>query len=71
MKPYNFEEAYEMFLSICEDYGIQVTDGTGQFICDGKPLDISCPFGNRELHEGGSHSMEAEEREVQHKSLRG
>ena len=40
MKPYDFKRAYEIFISLCEEYGVQVKEGTGKIIKDGKPFDI-------------------------------
>ena len=40
MKPYDFKRAYEIFISVCEEYGVQVKEGTGKIIRDGKPFDI-------------------------------
>lgn len=40
MKPYDFEIAYEIFISLCEEYGAQVKEGTGKIIKDGRPFDF-------------------------------
>ena len=40
MKPYDFERAYELFISLCEEYGVQVKEGTGKIIKDGRPFDF-------------------------------
>lgn len=40
MKPYDFQEAYELFVTLCKEYGVKVENGTGEIIKDGKPFDI-------------------------------
>ena len=40
MKEYDFEKAKDIFLKVCQELDIKVTEnGTGQFLMDGKPFD--------------------------------
>ena len=40
MNQYNFDEAFEIFKTLCDEYGVEVVEGTGQILKDGKPFDI-------------------------------